>query len=113
MKRSKYGNRRTQIDGHWFDSQAEGRRYQELKLLLRAGEITDLEIHPAYELQPPYHRRDGSRVRAMFYEADFQYVEGGKVVVEDVKGTQTAIFKIKRKLFECQYPEFEFRLVMA
>lgn len=38
----------------------------------------------------------------------------GRTVVEDVNGgsaTQTAIWKLKRKMFVCRYPEIDFRVV--
>jgi hypothetical protein len=43
-QRPKYGNRKTEIDGYLFDSQAEARRYKELKLMQAAGEIDTLEL---------------------------------------------------------------------
>ena len=38
-KRSKYGNRRVEVDGIKFDSQHEATIYQELMLRVRAGEL--------------------------------------------------------------------------
>ena len=40
----KYHNKKVTIDGITFDSKKEARRYQELKLLERAGEIQNLEL---------------------------------------------------------------------
>lgn len=34
-----------------------------------------------------------------------------KVIVEDVKGIQTEVFKIKHKIFEKIYPELELRII--
>jgi hypothetical protein len=42
-------------------------------------------------------------VRAIKYRADFQYIEGGQIVVEDVKGRKTDVYKLKKKLFEYRY----------
>ena len=53
VPRSKYGNQKVALDGHTFDSRAEARRYQELHLLLAAGEITDLVVHPRFALYAP------------------------------------------------------------
>ena len=112
MRRSKYGNKKIQIDGYTFDSLAEGRRYRELKLLLDAGVISRLEVHPPYQLQGSYPQPEtGKRIRAITYEADFEYIEDGKIVVEDVKARDrktgefvlTAVFKLKRKMFEYKY----------
>jgi hypothetical protein len=103
---TKFNNRKTERDGIKFDSLAEARRYDELKLLERAGEITDLVVHPRFELQPAFDR-GGRRERAICYVADFQYnMEPGVTIVEDVKGgraTQTAVFKLKRKLWEYKH----------
>lgn len=51
MKR-KYGNRKTVIDGIHFPSKLEAARYQQLKLLELAGQITGLELQPRFELIP-------------------------------------------------------------
>ena len=102
----KYGNKRA--DG--FDSQAEARRYDELALLARGGAIADLRVHPTYELQPAFNA-GGKRHRAISYEADFAYVEGGRQVVEDVKGARTKEFNIKEKLFRYRYPEIDLRIL--
>lgn len=103
---SKYGNHKVKAGGHTFDSQAEYNRYCELKLLERAGDVSQLEVHPMYELLPAYTIViDGKKRkrRAITYEADFAYVENGIEVIEDVKGAETAVFKLKRKMFEYKY----------
>lgn len=99
------------IDGIKFDSQKEGNRYLELKLLQRAGEIKDLKIHPRYLLQPSFEK-NGKKYRKIEYVADFAYTEkNGNLVVEDTKGVQTETFKIKHKLFEYRYPDLELRII--
>jgi len=109
-KRSKFGNVITHVDGHKFDSKAEARRYQQLILLQRAGVISGLELQPPFELQAKFRGADGKMVRAITYIADFQYNENGRVVVEDVKGKLTDVFRIKKKLFNEVYPHLELRL---
>lgn len=99
---NKYKSRKVTVDGITFDSQKEYRRFCELRLLERAGKITDLELQAKYELIPS--QRIGGKVveRACNYIADFRYKENGEVVVEDVKGYKQSkaydIFAIKRKL---------------
>lgn len=114
---SKYGNRRTTVDGWTFDSKAEADRYRELKLLQASGAIRNLEVHPRFEIIPAFRAGDGTNHRATFYEADFQYHEWHGdhfwIVVEDVKGVQTEAFKIKRKLFLREYPYRDFRIIEA
>ena len=95
---SKYGNRKlTAPDGQVFDSVKEYHRWGCLRLLERAGAIKDLKRQVKYELIP---KQDGER--AVFYVADFEYIENGKKVVEDVKGYKEGlayrVFVIKRKL---------------
>ena len=92
---SKYHNRKVEIDGIKFDSTKEGERYLELKLLLKAGKIRDLQMQVEFELIP---KQGGER--ACKYKADFVYnmADTGKMVVEDVKGKRTREYIIKRKL---------------
>ena len=101
--RSKYGNRKTK----GFDSAKEWRRNQELEALQRAGEISELNRQVPFVLMPSFAIADkktksGLRtVREIRYIADFTYrLKDGKRIIEDVKGMQTDVFKIKRKLLE-------------
>ena len=90
----KYNNTKIRVDGRLFDSKAEAARWQELQLLERAGEITELECQVEYELIP---KQKGER--AVKYIADFRYVDHeGKTVVEDTKGVRTPVYILKRKL---------------
>jgi hypothetical protein len=83
------------VDGIKFDSKKEANRYRELRLMVDAGVISDLELQPVFELVP---KQDGER--AVKYVADFQYRSGSETVVEDVKSpaTKTPVYRIKRKL---------------
>lgn len=79
---SKYLARKTR----GFDSAAEADRYDELRLLERAGQISELVTQPKWELQPRFRGPDGKTVRAITYAADFSYLDSdGRLVVEDVK----------------------------
>lgn len=98
----KYNNTKTVVDGIKFDSKRESDRYIELKLLERAGRISDLILQPKFELIPKYEI-NGRKVRKIEYIADFQYKENGKTVVEDAKGFKTKDYIIKKKLFEFKY----------
>lgn len=108
---SKYRNRKTTIDGITFDSKAEARRYAELKLLEKVEEIRDLELQPRFRLVDGF-KKNGKVFRPIDYIADFKYVDReGKTIVEDVKGKETEVFKIKQKLFEMKYPGLELKIV--
>ena len=112
---SKYGAKACYADNIRFDSLAEMRRYQDLKLLLAAGVISDLRVHPRYLLQAGF-RYKGKTERPIHYEADFAYTEtdGGALVIEDVKGKRTPTYQLKRKLFLAQYRDvYDFREIAA
>lgn len=95
---NKYGNKTTTtFDGNVHDSRKEANRWSQLLLLERAGVISDLKRQVRYELIP---KQEGER--AVYYVADFEYIENGNKVVEDVKGYKEGlayrVFVIKRKL---------------
>lgn len=95
---AKYHNRKVTRDGETFDSAKEYRRFCELRLLERAGAVTDLRRQVKFELIPA-QRIDGKVVeRACSYVADFVYQENGQQVVEDAKGMRTQEYRLKRKL---------------
>ena len=95
---SKYGNRKVIHDGIEFDSVKEAQRYCELKLMQRAGVISDLQLQVPFELIPT-QRIDGKLAeKAVNYVADFVYQQNGAQVVEDTKGVRTKEYIIKRKL---------------
>lgn len=109
---NKYGNRttivRARAGDQAFDSAREARRYQELQLLQRAGEITDLERQPQFPIHAPIFSADGEVIGLVVvgsYFADFRYREArsGQNVVEDAKGVRTAVYKLKRRLTIAQY----------
>jgi len=52
----------------------------------------------------------GKTVRSIVYKADFEYLEDGQTIIEDVKGVQTPVFKLKMKLFLTGYPKLVLRL---
>jgi hypothetical protein len=96
---NKFGAKKVWSDGICFDSKAEERRYQELKLLERAGKISHLYVHVPYQIIPPVEL-DGRRRPATTYIADFTYEQDGEQVVEDTKGVKTKDYIIKRKLMK-------------
>ena len=100
---NKYGAHKTTIDGHTFDSAREAERYCELKVMAKAGVIKHLEF---FECK-------GKKYRPIIYKADFAYTdEHGEYVVEDVKGMETDVFKLKRKMFIKKYgDQCDFRII--
>lgn len=100
---SKYGNKKTEVDGIVFDSKHEALRWIELKYMERAGLIRDLKRQVRFCLVPTIEG-EGKKIRqrAVYYVADFEYWEKNydcwKRVVEDAKGVRTDVYKLKKKL---------------
>lgn len=94
----KLGKLERTADGFVFDSAGECRRYHELKLRQRIGDISGLEVHPAYPIIWP-----GTDIKICVVELDFRYAENGVQHAEDFKGQDTALSKIKRKMVEAAY----------
>jgi hypothetical protein len=97
------------IDGITFDSRKEANRYLELKLLLKAKKITDLQRQVVFELQPKF-KIGKTTHRPITYIADFTYKIKGKerLIVEDSKGFKTLVYRIKKKMLLYKYPDIEF-----
>ena len=92
-RKAKFRNVPTEVDGIRFDSRAEARRYGELKLLERAGEIHGLTLQPLYVFE-------FNGVKIGSYKADFRYERSGVVVVEDVKSsaTKTPAYQLRKRM---------------
>ena len=93
---AKYGNTRVASADGAFDSKAEYARWLELNLLLKAGEIADLQRQVRYPLTA-HDQLIGH------YVADFVYQLNGEEVIEDVKGHRTQLFIWKARHFRAQY----------
>lgn len=93
---NKYGAKPTEVDGIKFASKAEAKRYGELKLLERAGHIRDLKLHVEYPLIV-----NGEKVGK--YTCDSEYIEGGELVTEDVKGRAVRDWPLRKRLFAALY----------
>jgi len=93
---NKYNAKPVTIDNIWFASQKEGKRYSELKLLLKAGEISNLELQPKFAIEI-------NEIPVFDYFADFSYLENGRAIIEDAKGVRTALYKLKKKCVEAYY----------
>lgn len=88
----KYGAKRTEVDGISFPSKREAARWQQLLMLERAGVIDHLERQVRYKLEV-----NGQLI--CVYVADFRYLdEERRVIVEDVKGMKTDVYRLKKKL---------------
>jgi hypothetical protein len=92
-KRNKYRAIKTMVGDICFDSKREAKRYTELLLLMRAGQIRNLTLQPEFSF-----KLNGKKL--FTYRADFSYYEGSDFVVEDVKGIRTPVYKLKKKIVE-------------
>lgn len=106
--KSKYRAKPTVVDGIRFASMKEAKRYQELKLLERAGAIRDLKLQPKFPMcvWPNAFIVDVDTPKTIAtYVADFSYydVAGRDIVIEDVKGFKTPVYRLKKKMVEAQY----------
>lgn len=108
QKESKYHAQKVEVDGKKFDSKHESRDYLKLKSMEDSGIISNLQTQVSFELQPKYTTKDGRKIRAITYRADFQYVRDGVTYVQDSKGFRTKEYALKRKMFEYRYPDIIF-----
>ncbi len=90
-----------------FHSLKEGRRYSELFMLQKAGEISGLKLQPSFPLRvicPDETEREIGE-----YRADFEYIERGHTIIEDVKSRGTLdensnkLYHLKKKFVEAYY----------
>ena len=92
--RHKYNAVRTNIDGIKFDSKREAQYYQELKYRVMAGEVV------FFLRQVPFDLPGNTKYRVDFME----FHADGTVHCIDIKGMETAMFKLKKKQVESLYP---------
>lgn len=101
-RKGKYNAKGERIDGRWFASAAEARRYEQLKRMVDSGQIERLECQPALSIVV-----NGKKI--CDYRGDFRYGvldERGRltaIVVEDVKGMLTDVYAMKKKLVEASH----------
>ena len=109
--RSKYHAEKTVMDGITFASHKEAKYYGYLKTLMRLGEVIGIECQPVFPLQEKFIK-NGVKYQAITYIADFRakYSDGHEEIV-DVKGFETPVFLLKRKLFEFKYPELSLKVI--
>ena len=90
----KFGAKRTELDGIKFASKKEARAYQNLDLRKKAGDVL------FFLRQVPFHLPGGTKhvIDFVTFNAD------GSVHFIEVKGYDTPMGKMKRKMVEAQYP---------
>lgn len=96
----KYNNKIINSNDGKFDSQLEYYRWLELKTLERLGQIKELKRQEKFVLI------DKSKYgRQITYVADFTYMQGNVLVVEDTKSkaTKTRVYTLKKRLMAERY----------
>lgn len=107
IKKPKYNNHFTRIDGICFHSRKEAERYMELKLLLRAGEIK------GFCRQPEFILVEGTdEINNIHYSADFiVFNNDGTYQIEDVKGYESEQWTRTYKQFRLKFPKLELKVL--
>ena len=115
MKRpNKYGAKKTACRaGHVHASKREAARCDELHLLVRAGEIESLELHPKFWFSINGQQLKHDTGRRVGYTADFSFIDrqSGKRVIEDTKGFSARDWPLRKALFRALYPDLILREV--
>lgn len=110
---TKYGAKKTTVDNIRFDSAAEARYYNGLKLRKAAKDIRDFELQPEFVLVEPF-RKNGKHYRGIKYKADFRIEHmDGTIEIIDVKGVKTDVYRMKKTLFEKMFPDLTITEVAA
>lgn len=93
---SKYHAQPIRVNGIWFASHREARRWCDLQKLENAGLITGLVRQPTYCLHV-------NGIAIGKYRPDFLYYSTEGLVVEDAKGVRTPLYNWKKKHVEAEY----------
>jgi hypothetical protein len=105
FRTSKYNAKKVEIDGIKFDSKAEGEYYLHLKQQVTERQILGFERQKRMLLQEGFNVEGvKGKIRPIFYVVDFIITENdGTLTYVDVKGMETDVFKLKKKLFMKRY----------
>ena len=101
MRMSKYNNKWTEVDGIKFQSGKEAKRYSELKLLQRTGEVINFIRQVKFHLPGKVNYVLDFMV---WWNVETRAQDEDNITYEDVKGFKTDVYKIKKKQVEDLYP---------
>lgn len=108
-RKNKFGNNPVRIDNHTFPSTHEGNTYKQLKALLQSGAITELVLQKRYDLRG----QNGHKICEHYVDFWVEYPDGSQEVFEaKSKSTATDVWKLKWKLFEDNYPNIKYTIVL-
>jgi len=104
-RKHKYGARKTEYGGQMYDSAAEANRAAELDILKRCGKIQSWERQVSFPIVV-----NGRHVCK--FVVDFRVIESpARNFLEEIKGVETAVYKLKLKLFRACYPDLALYVV--
>lgn len=104
---SKYGSRKVTYNGRIYHSAAEAAHAQELDALLRAKVI--LSWIPQIRIAVLWP--DAEKVVCTVVVDFIVQPCAGPPYCEEVKGVQTPVYRLKRKLLMLAYPELDYRVL--
>lgn len=114
-QRNKFGARKTSCrNGHVHASKREATRCDELHLLLRAGDIEDLQQQPRFMFAVNGNPVKGENGQQLRYTADFRFVDrhSGATIIEDAKGHyRDDAWALRKAFFKALHPELVLREV--
>ena len=91
--------------GHYHPSKLEAEYCDLLHLQLKAGEITEIEWQPRFNMIV-----NGQKICAHIPDFRVTYKDG-TVQVHECKGYEMPVWNIKRKLFEALYPDIDYIVI--
>jgi len=95
--------------GHTHDSKREAVRCNELHVLQAAGAISELKVHPQYWFVINGRQLKHANGRRVGYKSDFEYLENGIKITEDVKGVIVRDWPLRRAVFIALFPNHTLR----
>lgn len=105
MIRTKFGARKTTYNGREYASKKEAQYAQDLDLLVKGKVLSRWEAQVAIPLFV-----GGKRICK--YIIDFvEYDMKGEPTYIEIKGFETAVWKLKWKLFDAIFPQLQKRIV--
>jgi hypothetical protein len=103
---NKYGANKTIYNERQYDSKGEAGLAQEIDLLVKAGEVLKVEPQRTY----PLFGRNGARI--CNHRVDFLLTfKDDHQEAWEYKGFATEIWRLKRKLFEDNYPDIPYWVI--
>lgn len=100
----KYKNKPVIVNGVKFDGMREAYFCNQLSFLQHKKIINDLEFHPKWKIEH-------NKTKICDYSADAKFYFDKLLYVIDVKGKETQVFRLKKKLMKAFYPDIDIILI--